>query len=67
MVNTRWTVAVSKFYWKLKASGAFKPMKYQITYIVTNLNRKRTKLISGRLKTYPSNKWGHGYWSNKWK
>lgn len=58
---------MSKFYWKLKAGGAFKPFKYQITRIVTNLNRKRTKLISGRLKTYPSNKWGYGYWSNKWK
>ena len=58
---------MSKFYWKLKAGGAFKPMKYQITHIVCNLKRNRHKLVSKRLRTYPSNRWGHGYWSNKWK
>ena len=58
---------MSKLYWKLKAGGALKPVKYQITYIVTNLNRNRTKLFSGRLRTYPSNKWGYGYWLNRRK
>lgn len=58
---------MSKLYWQLKAGGALKPIKYQVTYIVTNLNRNRTKLFSGRLRTYPSNRWGYGYWSNRGK
>lgn len=58
---------MSKFYWKLKASGAFKPIRYQTVYIVTNLNRKIRKIGSGRIRTYPSNRWGYGYWLNRGK
>ena len=54
---------MSKFYWSLKGKGAFK--KYQIMYVVTHLNHKRAKPFSGGLRTYPSNKWGYGYWCNK--
>ena len=54
---------MSKFYWRLKGGGAFK--KYQIMHVVTHLNHKRGKPFTGRLRTYPSNKWGYGYWCNK--
>ena len=56
-------MTMSKFYWSLKGKGAFK--KYQIMHVVTHLNHKRGKPFTGRLRTYPSNKWGYGYWCNK--
>lgn len=48
---------MSKFYWDLKGKGCFK--KYQIMYVVTHFKPK--------LRTYPSNRWGYGYWCNKHK
>ena len=55
---------MSKFYWKLRAGGAFKPLRYQMLYIVTHI--KPNNLKKG-LQTYPRNRWGYGYWRNKGK
>ena len=56
----------SKLYWQLRAGGAFKPIRYQIVYTVTAFHTKN-KHLRKPWSTYPSNKWGHGYWTNKHK
>ena len=54
----------SKLYWNLRAGGAFKPIKYQTTYLVTSFHFKNKRRPWA---SYPSNKWGYGWFINKHK